>query len=338
MRKSNLDLARVAAIMAIVLGHTLMIFWDFDPSSPVWAVYNLMWILVRGTLMLFFMISGTLFLSREKLDFWRHMRRVGHLLALFYIWSLISCGIDARFLHYWAHEGDAFLPMVLGGYFHLWFLPTMAMCYCALPLLHGLAHEDKENVWRGSLLLFAIVTVRTTLGAVPDKPEWLEAALRPYDLRYFQYFVIMPMGWQLSERRLSKKALGILGAVTLAACLFFAWLNRRHAVSVGAAVDTYYGDLTVTAGLMACFLYSLLLRVEKLPPRLCGVLKVLSDASFGVYLLHPLVIDALRSRHLDLTQYSAVWLFPLCYAAFLLLPLGVSMLMLKIPGLKKFVS
>ncbi len=337
MRNSNLDLARVAAILAIVLGHTMMIFWDFDPASPAWAVYNLMWILVRGTLMLFFMISGTLFMNRKKLDFRRHMRRTLHLLALFYLWSFLCSAIDARFLHYWTRD-TAFLPLVLGGYFHLWFLPTMAMCYCALPLLHGLAHGDRDNVWRGSVLLFAIVTVRTTLGAIPGKPEWLEAALRPYDLYYFRYFVIMPIGWQLYERRLSKRALGILGAVTLAACLLFAWLNRRHAISVGAAVDTYYGDLTVTAGLMAAFLYSLFLRVPELPPRVGRLMQSLSACSFGVYLIHPIVIDALRSRHLDLTQYSALWLFPLCYLCFLLLPLALSALLLRIPGLRRLVS
>ena len=337
MRKANLDLARVAAITAVVLGHTMMIFWDFDPASPVWAVYNLLWILIRGTLMLFFMISGTLFLDREKLDFTRHMRRTLHFLALFYIWSLICNAIDWRWLHYWTRD-EEFVNLVLSGYFHLWFLPTMAMCYCALPLLHGLIHGNGENAWRGAVLLFAIVTVNTTLNAIPDKPAWFEAALRPYDLRYFRYFAIMPIGWQLSKRRLSKRTLASLGAVTLAAVLFFAWLNRRHALSVGAAVDTYYGDLTVTAGLMGVFLYGLILRAEKLPPRLTAPLKLLSACSFGVYLIHPVLIDVLRSRHWDLSQYSAVWLFPLCFVCFLLLSFGLSFLLLQLPGLKRLVS
>ena len=337
MRKSNLDLARVAAITAVVLGHSMMLFWDFDPASPVWAVYNLLWILIRGTLMLFFMISGTLFLDREKLDFKRHMRRTLHFLLLFYAWSLLCNAIDTIWLHYWTGDGT-FVTRVLGGYFHLWFLPTMALCYCALPLLHGLAHANADNAWKGALLLFAIVTAKTTLDAIPNKPDWFEALLRPYDLKYFRYFVIMPLGWQFSKRRLSGRALGILGAVTLAACVLFAWLNRRHALSVGAAVDTFYGDLTVTAGLMACFLYSLILKIETLPAGLTAPLKTLSACSFGVYLIHPVLIDTLRSRHIDLTQYSAVWLFPLCFACFLLLSFGLSFLLLKIPGLKKLVS
>ena len=89
---------------------------------------------------------------------------------------------------------------------------------------------------------------------------------------------------------------------------------------------------------MACFLYSLILKIETLPAGLTGPLKTLSACSFGVYLIHPVLIDTLRSRHIDLTQYSALWLFPLCFACFLLAAFGLSWLLLKIPGLKKLVS
>ena len=46
MRKASLDVCRVLACMAVVLGHTGMLFWEFDPSSPTWAVYNLLFMLM----------------------------------------------------------------------------------------------------------------------------------------------------------------------------------------------------------------------------------------------------------------------------------------------------
>ena len=284
-----------------------------------------------------FMVSGTLFLSREQLPFRKHLSRILHLLLLFYGWSLLCNGIDSLFLHYWTGNGT-FLTRVLGGYFHLWFLPTMAMCYCVLPLLHGLAYGDENNVWKGTVLLFLIVTVSTTLNAIPDKPEWLTAVLEPYDLRQFQYFVIMPMGWQLYKRRLSRKEIWLLGAAAVAACAFFARLNREYAIRIGTAADAYYKDLSISAGLMGAFVYSLLLGIREIPERFASILKTLSTCSLGVYLIHPVLIDALRSQHLDLAQYSALWLFPLCYCGFLFLPLGMSWCMLKIPGFKKLIT
>jgi D-alanine-D-alanine ligase-like ATP-grasp enzyme len=66
-----------------------------------------------------------------------------------------------------------------------------------------------------------------------------------------------------------------------------------------------------------------------------GVVRAMDPEKYNI---HPVLIDTLRSRHIDLTQYSAVWLFPLCFACFLLLSFGLSFLLLKIPGLKKLVS
>ena len=337
MRKADLDVCRVLACMMVVLGHSGMLFWDFDPSSPVWALYNLLCVFLRSSVLLFFMVSGVLFLGREKMDFFKQLKRAGHMLALYYIWSLILNGIDALFLHYWTH-GEAFLPTVLRGYFHLWFLPTMAMCYCALPLLHGMLHGDAANAKRGAILLAAIVCVYATLDAVPDKPAWLCALIAPYAFRYYRYFVMMPLGYVLYKETLSRKQLAALGAAALAAVLLIAFLNRRYAVSIGAASDVLYEDMAVSSVLTACFLFCLCKHIETLPPKLWGFVKTFSAASFGMYLMHPIFIDAVRSQHFDLTKYSAVWLYPLSYACFLLIPLGLSRVMLKIPGLRKLVT
>jgi surface polysaccharide O-acyltransferase-like enzyme len=337
MRKASLDLCRVLACLAVVLGHTGMLFWDFDPTAPAWAVYNLLFVILRSSVLLFFMVSGAIFLSREKLDFARHLKRAGHMLALFYIWSLILNGIDALFLHYWT-PGEAFVPLVLRGYFHLWFLPAMAMSYCALPLLHGMLHGNRENICRGAVLLALIVCMQATLKALPDKAEWLAALVKPYDFSYFRYFVMMPLGYVLWREKLSDKGLGLLGLAALLSALIIAWLNRRYSIRIGAASDALYEDLAVSSGLTAAFVFCLCKRVETLPKAPGGFVKLFSACSFGVYLMHPVFIDTVRSRHFDLTRYSALWLYPLSYLCFLLLPMGITWVMLKLPGLRKLVT
>ncbi len=337
MRKASLDVCRVLACMAVVLGHTGMLFWEFDPAAPAWAVYNLLCVILRSSVLLFFMVSGALFLGREKLDFKKHMKRAGHMLALFYVWSLICNGIDALFFHYWT-PGENFWQLVLQGYFHLWFLPTMALCYCALPLLHGLAHGNRENAERGALLLAAIVSIVCTLKLIPDESGWLGALLKPYDLHYFRYFVMMPVGWVLYQKELSNRQLGLLGLAALSAMLLIAWANRRYSVSIGEPSARFYEDLTVSSVLTACFVFCACKRIETLPRRLAGFVRLFSVCSFGIYLMHPLFLDAVRSRHWDLTRFSALWLYPLCYLCFLLLPLCLTWVLLKIPGLKKLVT
>lgn len=338
MRKTGLDLCRLLACTAVVFSHTGMLFWDSDPASSAWAVYNLLCVIMHSSALLFFMVSGALFLDKERLDFKKHMRRTGHMIFLYYAWSLICNGVDTMFLHLWGLSWDGFFIRFLGGYFHLWFLPTLAMCYCALPLLHGLAHGDGDNVRRGTLLMSGLVCVLFTLTTIPDKPLWLQAALKPYEFLNFRYLIMMPLGWVLYQKRLGGRELALLGLAAAAAVLLIAEANRRYAIGLGYAVDVYYENLTLSSGLTAALVFCLCRRVETLSARLTQTLKTLSACSFGVYLSHPIVLDAVRSRHWDLTPYSALWLYPAFFALFMLLPFALSWLMLKLPGLRRLVS
>ena len=188
------------------------------------------------------------------------------------------------------------------------------------------------------MLLAAIVSVVYTLKVLPDEGGWIAALIKPYDFSYFRYFVMMPLGWVLYQRELTNRQLGLLGLAALAAVLLLAWLSRRYSISIGAPSARFYEDLAISSVLTACFVFCACKRIEALPPRIAGFVKTFSVCSFGVYLLHPLFLDAVRSQHWDLTRFSAVWLYPLCYLCFLLLPMALTWVMLRIPGLKKLVS
>lgn len=337
MRKAGLDICRVFAIAVVVLVHTVMLFWDFDPAVPTWAVYNYFSLVGHVCIPLFFMLSGALLLSREKLDLKKHLIRTGHFVLLFYVWSLICYGLDARFFHVWTLDGT-FLSRVLSGYFHEWFLPALTLCYCAIPLLHGMLYREEKNVRAGILLLSALVVLLSDIPCFPYKPPMINTLLSPWklsDLRYLLYFLL---GWYLNGKKLSGRALALLGAAALAAQLFLCHVNRLYAISVGYAIGIYYGNFTSSAVLTAVFVFCLCQRVETVPPRAAKALKALASCTFGVYLMHPIAIDALRSLHLDFTQYSTVWFLPACYLGILLLPLAATLLLQQIPLLRNLVQ
>ena len=337
MRKAGFDLARVAACLAVVMIHTVMLFWDFNPEVPTWAVYNWLSLAVRFGVPLFFMLSGALLLGRESLDFGRHLRRTGRFVLLFYLWSLLCYGLDARFFHVWT-PGEKLLPLVLGGYYHLWFLPALTLCYCAVPLLHGLLHQNAAVARKGAWLICGVMAGLTTLKALGNSLPALGELLRPWQVSDRRYLVCFLLGWLLKDRRLSPRNLTCLGLASVAAQLLFAWLNRRYALSVGEAIGVYYGYLQLPALLTAAFVFCLCRSLEARLAPAAGVLETLSSCAFGVYLLHPVCIDALRAQHLDFRDYNTFWFFPACYLGFVLLPLGMTLLLRKIPLLKKLVQ
>ena len=336
MRRADLDLCRVIACLAVTAIHTVMLFWDFSPASPAWAVWNLLSLAVRFGVPLFFLLGGALLLGRERLDFRRHLRRILHLIALFYVWSAVCRCLDAACGRVWT-EGEPLGFLILRGYYHLWFLPALALCYCAFPLLHGAMHGGADNLRRGALLLFLVVLALALPDAVPGKPEWLSALLSPWQLSHFRYLIYLPLGWLLAERKLSGRALTALCLAALAALLLMAFLNRRAALAAGEAVDAYYGYLTPSAALGACFVFALCRRLEPRAAKHAALLQTLSDCTLGVYLIHPILIDLLRSR-VDFAAHSAVWLFPVSYLTAVLLPLGLTVLLKKIPLVKELVS
>ncbi len=336
MRKADLDLCRVIACLAVMAIHTVMLFLDFSPASPVWAVWNLLSLSVRFGVPLFFMLSGVLLLGRETMDFRRHLGRILHLLFLFYAWSAICHVIDAGCGRVWT-DGTPLPLLILQGYYHLWFLPALILCYCALPLLHARLHGNRDSTRRGALLLCAAL-VPAVMNAVPGKPEWFTALLSPYRLTYLGYLAYFPLGWFLANRKLSGRVFSVLGLAAITSLLLFAHLSRLAAIAAGAPVERNYGYLTLSAALTASFVFALCLRLGPRAVKYTALLQKLSGCTLGVYLTHPIFIDLLRGMDKDLSACSAVWLFPLCFLLFLSLSLGVTLLLQKLPYLNKLVS
>ena len=336
MRRAELDLCRVIACLAVAAIHTVMLFWDFSPASPVWAFWNLLSLAVRFGVPLFFLLGGALLLGRERLDFRRHLHRILHLIVLFYVWSALCRCLDAACGRVWM-DGTPLGLLILRGYYHLWFLPALALCYCALPLLHAAIHGGADNLRRGAALLFGVVLALAVLDAVPDKPDWLSALLSPWRLSHFRYLIYLPLGLLLAERKLSARALTALGLAALASLLLTAFLNRRASLAAGKAVEVYYGYLTPSAALGACFVLALCRRLAPWAEKRAAPLQTLAGCTLGVYLMHPILIDLLRGR-VDFAAHSAVWLFPLSYLAAVLIPLGLTLLLKKLPLLNKLVT
>ena len=130
---------------------------------------------------------------------------------------------------------------------------------------------------------------------------------------------------------------GLLTAAALASLLLTAFLNRRAALAAGAAVEAYYGYLTPSAALGACFVFALCRRLAPQAEKHAAPLQTLAGCTLGVYLLHPVFIDLLRGR-VDFAAHSAVWLFPASYLAVVLIPLGLTLLLQRLPPLNKLVT
>lgn len=336
MRKYSLDVCRAVCCLTVVFGHTMMFFWDFDPAMPSWAIHNFISTFARHTLCLFFMISGALLLGRKTLNLKKHFKKIGNYIVLMFVWGFIFAYIDNKFWHVWYIDAS-FTQLVFGGYYHLWYLSALVQCSLFLPLLHSAIHKTELNIrYCFFIILYAVLLVNTAY--LPNKPQWLEMLLRLFDPSYIKYLVYFFLGWWLFEHELSGKQLTVLGVLSFAAVCVYAWLNRRHSISIGMADSLFYDFLSPAMVLLSSFAFCLYKKIKTVPSFINPVLNELLTCSFGIYLIHPPLVSLLKSMHLGSAQISFFILAPIIYLFFLGFSMLCTMLLRRIPGLRYLVS
>lgn len=328
------DLIRVLAVFQVVLVHlSYPIFFKDDlPPSAVTAA-NFYDSFSRMGVPLFFMVSGALLLGKREPTgafLWRRFVKVG-IPALFWSVAYLLWSVEAYRNGSMSalHVALSMLKtMYLGDVeIHLWFLYVLAGIYLVTPLLRLLVSVASRRDLAYFLLLWLIGTSFTALAKrLSGLPTAFEI---PVVTGYVGYFIL---GYWLTEMRLSPRgwlwaAVGAIGAVLV--IFFGTLLLSARAGTMDDFLYSYFSLPTILASGCAFLLLKDL--GGRLSGRILLPLRALSSASFGVYLIHILVIDSLRKGMLGFRLYpwmGDAWLFiPLtALAVFLLSFLLVSLL------------
>ncbi|MBO3664990.1 acyltransferase [Microbacterium stercoris] len=343
-REWSLDILRVIAIAGVVSIHT---FGNVvvDPAvhgSARWWYAVIMDAGFVWAVPVFVMISGALILAprqHERGPAWFYRRRLLRLAPAFVFWPIFYV-VVVRVLMLGQHfSPSAWVAMFVDGktYSQLYFLWLIVGLYAVAPVLAAFLREGGR---RRALMLAACVLAATTL-------TWASASLltylghpRPMTLisltqwvPYVGYFVA---GWALAQVRLRGLALAAAAAATAALLAGYVWLYGtadQHPLLAAALPNTYPGPLVVLASI-GIFVVSASLFAKVAPgPRVAAVLRELSDAAFGVFLVHFAIVTLLRPLFDPdhPVAVTALWLVTL------VLSFAAAMVMRRIPGVRRLV-
>lgn len=291
-RLAYADGLRVLAAFAVIVLHVSVGWlWKAPDGSADQAVLLTYDALVRWCVPLFVLLSGMFLLDPAKPLPRRKL--AGHILRV--LVSLLAWGSFYAVITYGRPDGrftasgvlEALLHVARADtHYHLWFLYMILGLYLVTPVLRAFLRGAEEGDVTWFLLLFLVFGSVLPLLAyyLPGLsiPKWLELLGVPAG-----YMGCYLAGWYLRSRRLSPAAEGWVYALGGAGLAFTVWQ--------GGAV---FGYLTPNV-LFATAAVFLLFR------RLLGgmgphkLLDVLSDRSFGIYLVHPFFILVLD--HFGLT-------------------------------------
>lgn len=318
---------RCFAAVAVVLMHLCANPWyQADVAAGDWLVLTILDGLVRWPVPVFVMISGALFLGKER-PMGKYIRRV--LTALVFWSGIYTLFSEKRAMAAWTE--------FLCGHFHLWYLYFLCGLYLIAPLLGPIARDDRLS---RRFLILGLIFGNT----LPRIPELLAVFSGPlgelaatlygrvkisFLLGYVFQFVL---GYRLSiwepdaRQRRWCYCLGILGAaVTVLGTVF---LSRYRGAPVQVLFDPQSPHITAMAAALFVFAKA---NLKKLP----GWADSLARHSFGVYLAHVLLIEGLARRGITVLSLP-----PLAAASVLTVAVtgacwGLGALVHRIPGVGK---
>ncbi len=343
------DYLRVLATFAVIILHVAaQNFRKVELGSFEWNVFNFTDAAVRWCVPIFVMISGALFLDNNKPLTLKKLysKNILRIVTAFIFWSAIYAtynvlnGKDLR---------DGILLFVKGHY-HLWFLFMIAGLYVIVPLLRKItASKSATQYFIAIGFIFSFLIPRTInllqILEIPHTTDLLKAISTAFDNVYFNFtagFVLyFVLGFYLSHYHIKKPLRIGAYAVGILAYLFTAFFTDWISLKDNKANADFYENYTVNVLLtaIAVFIFAkYVLSKATLNGLASKLVSFFSKYSFGVYLVHILILDIFKTK-LEITTltFHPVISIIILTVTVATISYAISFVLNHIPILKKYI-
>ncbi len=331
------DLIRVVAIFLVVVIHVsgqLTNVWGQIPTDQ-WMIANIYGSIARISVPLFFMMSGYLLLPRTESLRSFYTKRMPKVVLPFIFWSVIYLTVFCGGQPATCTPGFLWQYITLQRtYFHLWFLYSLISIYFILPVLRLMIRPetDRKVLW----YLIGLWLIFQPGWAITSQFFHFEINMRsPIASGFLPYFVL---GYLLGTIELSPSRT-ILSAATFLVGTAITIFGTYLMTASSGKFNGFFYDFVSIGVIMASAASMLLLRrlgetQRFMSPRMQSVTRSLATVSFGIYLIHVLIIGGLGILHVNTFMGYALWSAPLVSAAVFIISYIIVRLMQKIPVIR----
>ena len=333
-----LDILNIIAIISVIAMHCNGIVHG-NINSRAWATSLIVECICYFAVPLFVMISGAnLMKYREKYDtktFFK--KRFMKVLIPFLFWATFMfiwkiCILKSLEIHNFKELLNAFfLNKEETTYYFVW---SIVGIYLTMPLLSLLAKkENNKSLWFVVLLYFIfnafIPNILSLVGITYNTSA---------SVQFAGYVIFAILGYLLSEENISKKhkiiiiISAVLGLVYRYSTTFILSKNA------GYVVKTTWGYTSWHTILLASAVFMIIkdINYNNLSDKLKGILAKIASCSYAIFLIHRIIMYYEKSI---LNINSASWLWrTIGVITTYLIALGITLLIKKIPVIKKVVS
>ena len=295
---------RIFSIFAVVVLH-IASNEGVSYTSSEWWTLNTFESLVRWPVPVFVMISGALFLDKErsiKMILKHNIKRIAVALvfwSVFYaIWDFI---VIKR-----TNSVKEMIGAVISGHYHLWYLYMLIGLYFLIPFLHSFVEKGIYKYYIILAFVFAYL-LPWLINIVRLKYDSFATVLDSvvnnfhldFLLGYTCYFCLGYFFNKIDIHRSHRFVLYILGITGI---IITAVLTAIASNKEGVTTQVFYRNFNVNTFFVAVAVFVLTKQLfGNVVPDLKSekVLNYCSKCTFGVYLIHPIFIDLVKIINID---------------------------------------
>lgn len=294
------------------------------------------------------MISGALMLNKNyQFSTKKLINHIIRMIIFFIFWSTIYCIIFNIVGKIFIKHESINLIKVIGslikGYYHLWFIYLIIGLYLIVPLLRLWVKDENKKYVEYFIILSIIFTyiIPQTINIGSNYSSlfgYLNNIINNYlQLKYIggftAYFIL---GWYIHNYDVkNKKIIYFLGFI----CLFISIIGTYIlSISTGKSIEIMYGNLTVNVLFQSIAIFIFI--KDKFINKNKGnnkIIESISKHSLGIYAIHALIITIMykifKKTNIDL----AIINIPVTFIVSFIFAYLSSVILSKIPVLKKIV-
>ncbi|MHB8061044.1 MAG: acyltransferase [Ruminiclostridium sp.] len=325
-----IDVLRVLSMLSVVFLHTAAGSLRVNLGSHLWHFSNVFTAIMSTSVPIFFMLSGAMLLSNSKTASiaYTYKKRLPKALVPFIIWSLVAVayygiiGINSD-----GNISDALhrLKNIVNTptTVHLWFMYALIPLYLLSPILKKLVDCMSMKLVKYCLFLwFTFSSLLPTLSSlVPSTIRPFFVINKEYSMNFLNgYIGYFLLGYYLLnyKNKMSIKMLSCIVVFDTAIISVGSWYKTMATGEYSEIFKVYSRAFVLILSISIFLLVKELLSKYPLKQLPINIVKFLSSLSFGVYLMHNLLIDAL-ARVTTLIPVYSISRFLLSYAIVLII-------------------
>lgn len=316
-REWSFDILRVISMIMVIIIHVANVYFRNYSSIDnkalfVSIIFNT---ICRISVPIFFMISGALMFNKE-FDKKKYIKRIIKFIIIIIVWDSIY--LLWEYLYLDKTHDNLYLLITKPYRAHLWFLYSILMLYIIQPLLKKLLSKADIKV---ITVLFIVWLILCNLSY---KFSLVRTAISTaYCIGYFTFGYYIYNYIKSKDLKKYNLLLIIACIICFIACIIFSYAISLYLDKPSKILMAYRSPLIIFPSM--AFFTLIVTNYKK--DGTSNIIKILSDISLGVYLIHGIFLD-ITVKHISYASVNPIYGIPIL-AILVFIPSAVAVYIIK---------